>query len=51
VRETDSILNQSIYNELADEDELYAYKKQKAREIMQMQADAFYKSQQKIVGS
>ena len=51
VLETDGILNQNIYNELAEEDELYAYKKQKAREIMQMQADAFYKSQQKIVGS
>jgi hypothetical protein len=46
---TDGVLNQNIYNELADEDELYAYKKQKAREIMQMQADAFYKSQKKIV--
>ena len=51
VLEADGILNQNIYNELAEEEELYAYKKQKAREIMQMQADAFYKSQQKIVGS
>jgi len=46
---TDNILNQAIYNELAEEEELYNYKKQKAREILQMQADAFHKSQQRIV--
>ncbi len=50
VLNTDTILNESIYNELADEEELYNYKKQKAREILQFQADAFYKSQKKIVG-
>ncbi len=50
VLNTDSILNRNIYNELASEDELYNYKKQKAREIMQFQADAFYKSQKNIVG-
>lgn len=47
---TDNLLNEVIYNELADEDELYKYKKQKAREILQFQADAFYKSQKNIVG-
>ena len=47
---TDNILNEAIYNELADEQELYTYKKQKAKEILQMQADAFYESQKKIVG-
>ncbi len=47
---TDTILNEKIYNDIADEDELYNYKKQKAREIMQFQADAFYKSQKKIIG-
>jgi hypothetical protein len=49
VLNTDTVLNNTIYNELADEDELYNYKKQKAREILQFQADAFYKSQKKIV--
>ncbi len=47
---TDEALNEAIYNELADEKELYNYKKQKAREILQFQADAFYKSQKNIVG-
>jgi Mg2+ and Co2+ transporter CorA len=47
--ETDMAMNTAIYNELADEEELYRYKRQKAREIMQMQADAFHKSQKNIV--
>jgi len=46
---TDNTLNQAIYNELAEEEELYNYKKQKAREILQLQADAFHKSQKRIV--
>jgi len=50
VLKADTILNENIYNELADEDELYKYKKQKAREIMQFQADAFYKSQKNSIG-
>ena len=49
VLKTDTILNSTIYNDLADEDELYKYKQQKAREIMQFQADAFYKSQKDII--
>jgi len=47
---TDTNLNEVIYNELAEEDELYNYKKQKAREILMFQADAFHKSQKRIVG-
>ena len=50
VLETDTALNEAIYNELTEEKELYNYKKQKAREILQFQADAFYKSQKNIVG-
>ena len=50
VLNTDTILNTAIYNELTDEEEIYNYKKQKAREILQFQADAFYKSQKKIIG-
>jgi len=44
------VLNEAIYNELADEKELYNYKKQKAREILQFQADAFHSAQKKVVG-
>jgi Mg2+ and Co2+ transporter CorA len=46
---TDTVLNEKIYNDIADEEELYTYKKQRAREIMQIQADAFYKGQKRIV--
>lgn len=49
VLNTDNILNESIYNELASEEELYTYKKQKAREILKSQAEAFYKNQQQII--
>jgi len=47
---TDNTLNEAIYNDLAKEEELYNYKKQKAREILQMQADDFHKSQKRIIG-
>ena len=47
---TDAALNEAIYNELADEKELYNYKKQIAREILQFQADAFHSAQKKVVG-
>ena len=50
ILKADTILNLAIYNDLAEEEEIYNYKKQKAREIMQLQADAFYTSQKKIVG-
>jgi hypothetical protein len=49
VLNADIVLNEAIYNELAEEEEIYDYKKKKAREIMQFQADSFYKSQKKIV--
>jgi len=47
---TDDALNEAIYNELSDEKELYNYKKQKAREILQFQADAFHTAQKKVIG-
>ena len=36
---------EEIYNDIAEEDELYTYKSKKARELMQLQADAFFKHQ------
>ncbi|AOW20483.1 DUF4407 domain-containing protein [Urechidicola croceus] len=50
VLQTDTILNEKIYKDIAEEDELYNYKRNKARELMQQQSDAFHKSQQKIIG-
>ena len=50
VLNTDETLNKAIYNDLSKEEELYNYKKQKAREILQMQAAAFHLNQKKIIG-
>lgn len=46
---TDAIINDRIYEDIAEEDELYDYKRKKARELMQLQADAFYKRQKNIL--
>jgi len=43
--QTDRALNNRIYSDIAEEDELYTYKRKKARELMQLQADAFFKHQ------
>ncbi|MEY8850084.1 DUF4407 domain-containing protein [Psychroserpens sp. XS_ASV72] len=43
--QTDQSLNNRIYNDIAEEDELYTYKRKKARELMQLQADAFFNHQ------
>lgn len=45
----DHLINDKIYGDLAQEQELYNYKKKKARELMQLQADAFYKKQGKVL--
>lgn len=44
----DFAINDRVYTDLAEEEELYEYKRKKARELMQLQANAFYKSQQKL---
>ena len=40
---TDYAINDRIYTDIEHEDELYNYKRKKARELMQLQADTFYK--------
>lgn len=47
--QTDQSINNKIYNDIADEDELYQYKRKKARELMQLQADAFHQNQKRIL--
>lgn len=46
---TDINLNNKVYSNIAEEEELYQYKHKKARELMQLQADAFFKKQQNIL--
>ncbi|MDO5968563.1 DUF4407 domain-containing protein [Flavivirga aquimarina] len=42
---TDYAINDRIYGDIENEDELYTYKRKKVRELMQLQADAFLKHQ------
>ena len=46
---TDRDINNRVYADIAEEQELYDYKRKKARELMQMQADAFYKKQSRVL--
>ena len=48
--QTDINVNNRVYADIADEQELYDYKRKKARELLQLQADAFYKKQKRILG-
>lgn len=45
----DFSINDRVYTDISEEDELYEYKRKKARELMQLQADSFYKNQQKLL--
>ncbi len=49
ILQTDISINNRVYGDIAEEDELYEYKRKKARELMQLQANAFYKKQQGII--
>jgi hypothetical protein len=44
---TDSVLNEKIYGEIAEEEAVYAYKKEKAEELLRLQANAFHDLQVK----
>ena len=47
IASTDGELNQKIYEDLKGEEELYGYKKQKAEELLRLQADKFHEVQVK----
>jgi len=42
---TDAVMNQEIYEDLKSEEELYRYKKEKAKELMRLQANSFHNTQ------
>ena len=46
---TDREINNRVYADIAEEQELYDYKRKKARELMQLQADAFYNKQKGVL--
>lgn len=43
--QTDADMTERVYEDLKQEDELFRYKRGKARELMQFQADAFFEQQ------
>lgn len=45
----DIIINNKVYNDITEEEEIYAYKQKMARDLMKLQADSFYKKQQKML--
>lgn len=45
----DNTINDRIYGDISEEEELYNYKKKIAQELLQLQAEAFYKKQKKIL--
>lgn len=45
----DNTINDKVYSDLTEEEELYDYKKKMARELMKKQQDAFYKRQTKLL--
>ena len=46
-RQTEYTVDDTIYQDLKEDEELYTYKKKKAKALMQLQADAFYEHQKK----
>lgn len=46
---TDRAINDRIYSDIENEEELYTYKRKKARELIQLQADAFFKHQKNVL--
>ena len=46
---TDREVNNRVYADIAEEQELYDYKRKIARELMQDQANAFYKKQKGVL--
>ena len=47
--QADNAVNDKVYKDLTEEEELYAYKKKIAHELMKRQQDAFYKKQTGIL--
>ena len=47
--QTDITINKKVYDDISEEEEIYNYKRKKAQELMQLQADAFYEKQKKML--
>lgn len=47
--QTDTVINQRLYTELESDAELYDHKRKKAKDILKLQADAFYEKQKSVL--
>ncbi|MFY0630621.1 MAG: DUF4407 domain-containing protein [Flavobacteriaceae bacterium] len=47
--DSDVVINGKVYKDIQEDEDVYAYKRKKAQELMNAQADAFYKKQQKLL--
>jgi len=47
---TDTTLNEKVYYDVAQDEEVYDYKKQKAKDLLKLQSDRFFKKQSEIIG-
>ncbi|WP_299670234.1 DUF4407 domain-containing protein [uncultured Polaribacter sp.] len=47
--QADIEISKKVYEGIATEEEMYAYKQKMARDLMKLQADSFYKKQQKML--
>ena len=45
----DTILNEKVYYDVAKDDEIFEYKKEKAKVVLKLQSDTFYKKQSDII--
>lgn len=48
-RKTDAEIYTQVYNDIKSDKELYDYKKQKATELLKLQADGFVEKQKKAL--
>ncbi len=49
--QTDTALNEKVYYDVAEDAEIYDYKKQKAKDLLKLQSDTFYRKQSEVLGS
>ena len=48
--QTDTTLNEKVYYDVAEDEEIYEYKRGKAKDILKLQSDSFYKKQSDVLG-
>ncbi len=46
---TDTTLNEKVYYDVSEDAEIYDYKKQKAKDLLKLQSDKFYKKQSDLI--